>query len=76
MNEAFPKAQELTKNSQDVSNEFKREVLRRLDILEEDIKHNNAGAIQKGWNWFKENAPWLIPTLKPVIIEIWKLIFS
>lgn len=74
-NDAFPQARNITKTSQ-IPDELKKEILRRLDTLEENIKESNAGAIQKGWNWFKENAVFLIPILQPVIIEIGKLLFS
>ena len=76
INEAFPKARQLTKTMPGKTDDEKREILKKIDELEQHIKDSDAGLIQKTWNWLKNHALELYPILQPVLIEVWKLIFQ
>ena len=51
--------------------EEKEEIKKNLKILQEEMQSKNAdlGKIQKSWNWLKQNANWVVPTLTQVVIE-------
>lgn len=49
----------------------KEEICKNTALLEEETKKSkpDAGKIQRFSDWFKQNAPWIIPTLTPVITD-------
>ena len=69
--EAFQRARDLTEAKTDISKDLKRGIQDNLTILEEEIKKDEleSGKIKKIWGWLKENASWVIPILKDIILE-------
>lgn len=69
--DAFQRAHDLTKAKGGLSEEKEKQVLEKLNSLEGELsrKEPDAGEIQKGWKWLKENADWVEPTLRQVVLE-------
>lgn len=69
--DAFQRAHDLTKAKGGLSEKNEKSVFEKLNSLEEELtrKEPDAGEIQKTWKWLKENADWVEPTLRKVVLE-------
>lgn len=69
--DAFQRAHDLTKAKGGLSEKNEKSVLEKLNSLEEELtrKEPDAGEIQKTWKWLKENADWVEPVLREVVLE-------
>ncbi|MCW4027254.1 MAG: hypothetical protein NWE76_07210 [Candidatus Bathyarchaeota archaeon] len=76
--DAFQRAHDLTKAKGGLAEEKEKEVLERLNLFEGELtrKEPDAGQIQKDWKWLKENADWVEPLLRPIVLEGVKLAFE
>jgi len=71
MTEAFNEVYDKLKANLSLLSEEKEETTNNLKILETELRSENAdlGRIQKSWNWLKQNADWVVPTLTQVVLE-------
>lgn len=74
INEAFQKAREINKAIRGLTEEEKKQVEDNLTTLEKEAhtEKPEQGKIHKSWEWLKRNAPWLVPILKDIVVEIMK----
>jgi len=77
ISDAFQEARKLTEARTDISEDLKKEVNENLLILEEEVKNieQDAGKIQKTWQWLKRNANWVVPSFTQIITEVVKSLY-
>lgn len=68
---SFNEACRLVEATADITKSLKRKVIRKIGLLEEELrkKEPDAGRIQSIWRWLKKDADWVVPTLTQVVIE-------
>jgi hypothetical protein len=69
--DAFKQAIDQVEKKVNLVPESKEEILSNLSALEKQLKEPiiEAGKVQQTWNWIKENAVWVVPTLTEVVIN-------
>jgi hypothetical protein len=72
--DSFKQAYSLVESERNVSDEQKTKIEENLGELEEEIKAKNLdiGKVRRLWDWIKDNANWIVPTLKEIIEDILK----
>lgn len=78
VSDAFKKAYEMIEGKTDIASEQKEETKKNAKMLEEELKKEkcDAGKIQQFWDWLRQNASWIVPTLTPVVMEGIKMAFG
>lgn len=68
---AFSLANTIVEDKTGLSGEQKEEIKNYLRQLQEELgsKEPDVGKIQRLWNWLKQNANWIVPTLATVVLE-------
>lgn len=74
----FKEARTLVDKKENVPSDLKKDIKRRLNLLEEELGKTepDVGRMQKSWKWLKRNANWVVPTLTKVVLEGIKLAFG
>ena len=72
--DSFKQAYSIVELESNLSDEQKTEIKDNLEKLEEEIKAKKPDRrkVRRLWSWIKDNAKWIIPTLKDIIEEILK----
>lgn len=70
--DSFRMAYDLVEIERNIADEQKTEIRRSLGELEEEIKSKkpDRDKVRRLWDWIKENANWVIPTLREIIEDI------
>jgi len=71
ISDVFKKAQDMVDSRTGLSEALKNEIRENLKLLEGELKNRkpDAGKIQRTWEWLKNNANWIVPTLTQVVLE-------
>ncbi len=72
--DAFNNAFSIVKSEPNVPEEKRKEVIRNLEALQEELKKEkpNLSKAKAIWTWLKNNANWIVPTLKDIVETILK----
>ena len=72
--DSFKQAYSLVESERNVSDEQKIKIEENLRELEEEIAARNPdeGKLRRLWNRIKDNANWVVPTLKEIVEDILK----
>ena len=72
--DSFKQAYSMIELERNLSNEKKTKIKESLRELEEEIKSKtpDKSKVRRLWDWIKDNANWIVPTLKDIIENILK----
>ncbi len=78
VSDCFKTIYKMIEEKTDITVIEKEEIRQNMVLLEEETKKSNpdASKIKRFSDWFKQNAPWLVPTITPIIADVVNRIFS
>ena len=73
----FRRARDLTRIKKDIPLDLRKKTEEKLTFLEKELKKEepDIGKVHGLWNWLKNNASWVIPIIKDVVVESLEAIF-
>lgn len=71
ISDSFKIVYQAIQSKTDIPNGTKTQVLRHLDVLEEEVSREtpDVGRVQRAWAWLKRNANWVVPTLTQILFK-------